>query len=254
MEKPLPTSSQLEPENKCLGCLFMKLEGILVQQELQGNLASEQKATPAKQIQLRLTLQFREQRELLVGGHIKFGLKGGKLRIKLQNAQFPLLASEVERSFELSVQKKRQPPAASQNPSDLTPALPENKQGVKANIAAQKPAQKTDSVQFVSCQVTVKGSQENPIWVFTVDKNESVLKGLLKNVVLTTLDITAKPCCVDATFEVSPQDVYLTEAEGLWPQHISKKRSVVIERAIARRFLEEKLKPYLSRQELRYDL
>jgi hypothetical protein len=30
MQKPLPTPSQPEPENKCLGCLFMKLEGIPV--------------------------------------------------------------------------------------------------------------------------------------------------------------------------------------------------------------------------------
>jgi hypothetical protein len=34
---------------------------------------------------------------------------------------------------------------------------------------------------------------------------------------------------------------------------ISKKKSVVIERAIARRFLEKELKPYLSRQALRYE-
>lgn len=253
MEQPLSTSSQLEPENKCLGCLFMKLEGILVQQELQGNLASASEVAQPAQIELRLTLQFREQRELLVGGHIKFGLKGGTLRIKLQNAQIPWAVSEVGHSFELSVQKKKQPPAASQNQSDVASIFPANKPGVKADLTAQKTAQKIDSVHFTSCQVTVKGSQENPIWVFTVDKNESILKGLLKTVALTTLDIAAKPCCVDATFEVSPRDVYLTEAEGLWPKHISKKRSVVIERAIARRFLEEKLKPYLSRQELRYD-
>lgn len=252
MEKPLPTSSQLEPENKCLGCLFMKLEGIVVQPELRESLTSEIKVAQAAQIELRLTLQFREQRELLVGGHIKFGLKGGTLRIKLQNAQVPLAASEEERSFELSIQKKRQP-LASQNQSAVVDTLPENQLRVKANLAAQKTVQKIDAVPLVSCQVTVKGSPENPIWVFTADRNESILKGLLKNVVLTTLDIAAQPCCVDATFEVSPRDVYLTEAEGLWPQHISKKRSVVIERAIARRFLEEKLKPYLSRQELRYD-
>lgn len=253
MEQPLITSSQLEPENKSLGCLFMKLEGIVVQPELPGNFASEPEVAQTTQIELHLTIQFREQRELLVGGHIKFGLKGGRLRIKLQNAQIPLAASEVERSFELSIPKKKQPPAVSQNQSDVAAFLPENKLGVKLNLTAQKTAQRSDQYQFIPCQVTVKGSQENPTWVFTVDRSESILKGLLKNVVLTTLDIRDLPCCVDATFEVLPQDVYLTEAEGLWPKHISKKRTVVIERAIARRFLEEKLKPYLSRQKLQYD-
>jgi hypothetical protein len=97
------------------------------------------------------------------------------------------------------------------------------------------------------------GSKENPVWVFGVDKDELVLRGLLKNALLTNLNVTAKPCAVEATFQVLPRDVYLTEAEGLWPKNISKKKIVVIERAIARRFLERKLKPYLSRQILRYD-
>ncbi len=208
MQQPFPTTLPSEPENKCLGYLFMKLEGIPVPPEKQ-DISLQPKSATTEQIDLYLTIQFKEQRELLLGGRIKFNLKGGQLRLKLNNGKMPLASREL---------------------------------GVS-----------TDQSQVTPFQVTTKGSVENPTWVFEVETGKPGLKGLLKNVKLGTLDVTAKPCCIEATFEVSPQDVYLTEDEVLWPQNISKKRRVVIERAIVSCFLKRKLKPYLSRQELRYD-
>jgi hypothetical protein len=229
--KKFPTPSGPEPENKCLGSLFMKLEAILV------NPVAENLQQP-QQIKLYLTIQFKEQRELLVGGHIKFGLKGGKLRVKLKNAEIPLTSNQLGRSYELAVQKKK-PPAS------ILP-IP----GVKANLQT---TETIEPLQFISCKVAVRGTPNRPVWVFEVDKGGSVLKGVLKNTALATLDITEKPCYIEATFEVAPRDIYLSEAEGLWPRNISKKKSAVIERAIIRRFLEQKLSPYLSRQAIRYD-
>jgi hypothetical protein len=226
MEK-FPTLSGPEPENKCLGSLFMKLEAILVN-PVASNLQQPQ------QIKLYLTIQFKEQRELLVGGHIKFGLKGGKLRVKLKNAEIPATSNQLGRSYELAVQKKK--PSAS---------IPQPE--IQANLPTNEPP------QFISCKVAVRGTPTRPIWVFEVDQGGSVLKGVLKNTALATLDITEKPCYIEATFEVAPRDIYLSEAEGLWPKNISKKKSVVIERAIIRRFLDLKLSPYLSRQTMRYD-
>jgi hypothetical protein len=187
----------------------MKLEGMPVQPEKQDIFKLKPQSSATEQINLHLTLQFNEQRERLLSGRIKFGLKGGELSVKLENGTIPLASGELGGT--------------------------------------------TDKFQFTSCQVTTKNSQENPVWVFEVERGQPVLKGLVKNALLATMTVTAKPCCVEATFEVSPRDVYVTEAEGLWPQNISKKRRAVIERAIARRFLERKLKPYVSRQELRYD-
>lgn len=227
MEK-LPIPSGLEPENKCLGSLFMKLEGVLIPPVA----GSPNKSEP-QQLKLYLTLQFREQRELLVGGHIKFGLKGGRLRVKLKNAEIPLTSNQLGRSYELVVQKKRQ--LADASPQDNLPTT------------------KSEPLQLISCKVAVKGTPTRPVWIFAVDQGGSVLKGTLKNTALAILDITAKPCYIEAIFEVTPRDIYLSEAEGLWPKNLSKKKSVVIERAIVRRFLEQNLTPYLSRQIMRYD-
>lgn len=227
MEKP-PTPSGLEPENKCLGSLFMKLEGILVP-----SLANTSKQSENEQLKLHLTLQFKEQRELLVGGYIKFGLKGGRLRVKLKNAEIPLTSNQLGRSYELVVPKKKQP-------ADATP---------QTNQATTQ----TESLQSISCKVAVTGTPTHPVWVFAVDKGGSVLKGVLKNTTLATIDITSKPFYIEAIFEVTPRDIHLSEAEGLWPKNLSKKKSVVIERAIVRRFMEQNLMPYLSRQIMRYD-
>lgn len=229
MEK-LPTPSGPEPENKCLGSLFMKLEAIVVN-PVAGKLQQRQ------QIKLYLTIQFKEQRELLVGGHIKFGLKGGKLRVKLKNAEIPASSNQLGRSYELAVHKKK--PSANISQKSAIPANPQTST--------------TEQLQFISCKVAVRGTSTRPVWVFEVDKGGSVLKGVLKNTALATLDITAKPCYIEAIFEVAPRDIHLSEAEGLWPKNISKKKSVVIERAIIRRFLEQKLSPYLSRQTMHYD-
>lgn len=260
MPQHLPATPPSEPENKCLGCLFMKLEGIPVLPETQDSVNLEPKSAATEQINLYLTLQFNEQREMLPGGRLKFGLKGGELRIKLENGKIPLTSGELDNSCKLSVHQDRQQQEGKSNQSRIEATSVESKPGVQSHPRTKKTAGKTEQLQFVTCQVdfvtcqvATKGSPENPAWVFKVEAGEPVLKGLLKNVRLGTLNVTAKPCRVEATFEVSPRDVCITEAEGLWPKNISKKRCAVIERAIIRRFLERKLKPYLSRQQLQYD-
>lgn len=254
MQQTLSTPSQPEPENKCLGCLFMKLEAIPVQSEPQGSIQRQPNSTAIQQVNLHLTLLFNEQRELLIGGRIKFGLKGGKLKLKLENGEIPRESSKLAGLIEFSIQKPSQSPQGSENQSDTTKTSFTGSQRVTTvNSGINQTKGRTENLQFSVCQVTINGSQENPTWIFEVEKGEPVLKGLLNNVLLATLNVTEKPYCVEATFEVSPQDVCVTEAEGLWSRNISKKRSAVIERAIARRFLERKLKPYLSRHKLRYD-
>lgn len=253
MQQSLPTPSQPEPENKCLGCLFMKLEGIPVTREQRTNSELRLHSAATEQINLNLTLQFNEQRELVIGGRIQFGLKGGQLKLKLVNGEIPIESRMLNGLVKLSAEKPRQQQHSSQPQSPTKDALSKNPPLVNAAPSANQTPENTDKFQPSVCQVTIQGSEENPTWVFEVTKDELVLNGLLKNVLLATLNVTGKPCYVEATFEVSPRDVYMIEAEGLLPKNLSRKKMAVIERAIIRRFLERKLKPYLSRHELRYD-
>ncbi len=222
----------------------MKLEAIPSQSE-------KQSQSTTTQINLHLTIQFKEQQEQLLEGRIKFGLKGGKLSVKLKNGKISLSSNHLSGSYKLAIQQERQQEKSENQSVDTS--LSEGKLEGKTNPTPKNTTGRTDNIQFTTCQVTIKGSEEIPVWVIGVESTESVLKGLLKNALLATINVKAKPCYVEAIFHVLPQDVCLSEAEGIWPQNISKKRRLIIERAIVRHFFKRKLMPYLSRQQLRYD-
>jgi len=246
MQKPVSAMPPQEPENKCLGCLFMKLETIPSQTQ------KPSQSTTTTPINLHLTIQFNEQREQLLEGRVKFGLKGGKLSVKLKNGKISLSSSHLSGSCKLAIQQEQEQ-EDSENQSDREASMGKGKLEEKINPSPKKTTGRTDNVQFTTCQTSIKGSEVIPVWVFGVEPSEPVLKGLLKNALLATINVKAKPCYVEAIFHVLPQDVCLTEAEGIWPQNISKKRRLIIERAIVRHFFKRKLMPYLSRQQLRYD-
>lgn len=195
---------QPEPENRCPNCLYMKLEDILVQ---------------AKQKDLHLTIIFNEQWEPFLNGRIKFGLKGGELKLRLENGEIPEESRNLTGFLELSI---------------------ESETGETENFAAPV------------CEVTKNGSVTTPVWVFRLKGFTTVLKGSIERERLGTLNLVRQPCCVEATFEVLLRDVHLTDTEGLYPKNIDRNKQIVIERKIAQHLLELKLKPYLSRMELRY--
>ncbi|MBV8886056.1 MAG: hypothetical protein JO235_18970 [Chroococcidiopsidaceae cyanobacterium CP_BM_RX_35] len=240
--------SQPQPQNKCPDCLYMSLVGI-------------PSSFTLEQIDLFLTINFNEQWEKLVGGRLKWGLRGGELRLTLTNGILPYSSRELTDSLELFILKKRVVQESRQAQQGLEGSISDmvilpawaGKAGAKANVGKERTFGKTDEFEVTVCQVTTKGSEENPAWVFTVRTGEPVLKGLLKRAKLGTLDIKALPCTAIATFEVSSRDVYITDAEGLWPPDISRNKQAVLERMLALRLLRSKLQPYLSQAELRYE-
>lgn len=226
MQEPLSTLYPLESQNKCPDCLSMQLEGIPV----------ESGSTDTQQLDLYLSINFNEHWFPLLGGRVKFGLKGGELRLKLENGEIPLAARELNGSFDLSVQEERQ-----------------QQEGTKNQSGTQTTPRRTDRSPLTSCQVSIKGVEASPAWVFEAQGNKSVLKGLLKKTKLGTLNIKRQPCCIEATFEVSAQDVYLTDTEDLWNHDISPNKHAVLERKLVLFLLETNLKPYLSWLQLRYE-
>jgi hypothetical protein len=253
MQQPLPLSSQSKPENRCPGYFLMKLEGIRVQPEKQGIFKPKSQLAATDQIKLYLSILFNEPGEQSRGSQIQFGLKGGELRLRLENGTMPSASRQLNGLFDLSGQKAKQSQQGTNNQGGVTLPTSEGNPGAKTSLDIQETLKKNDGYQFPVCRITSRGSEENPTWVFAGEKDKPVLKGLLKRVLLGTLYVTAKPCIVEATFCVSAEDIYITNTDKLLPQTISKKKKTVIDRAIARRLLKRKLKPYLSRQELRYE-
>ncbi|NEQ18281.1 MAG: hypothetical protein F6K44_33280 [Moorea sp. SIO3E2] len=156
-------------------------------------------------------------------------------------------------SFEPAVEKQRKQQESKENHSKVEASWDKNQPGVKANHGEKNTGGTTDGFQFIDYQITTKGSEETPAWVFEVKTGQPVFKGLLNEVELGTIDVMAKPCYIEATFEVFKPDVHVTGAEGLWSPEISREERVVLDRKIALLILEHQLKPYLSKVVLKYD-
>lgn len=239
---------QPQPQNRYPDCLYLKL-------------VVKPKPNVSNQVDLYLTINFNEQWENIIGGRVKLGLKGGEMRLKLINSTMPYELRELTGSLMLTVQKKRREQLGSKMETGIETAFSDlavipviaGKAETKATAKAEQKQELSDEFQFTTCQITTKGSEENPAWVFACETGQPVLKGLLKQAWLGTLKVQAKPCYVEATFEVTKRDVYLTDAEGLWPPDISRNKRAVLERMLVLRLLESKFKPYLSRVELQYE-
>lgn len=256
----LPNALQPEPENNFPDCLYMKLEGIPIEPESQENLEFWKTSNQTQQINLQLTINFSEQWESLGEGRIKFGLKGGELRLKLENSEIPYESRTLAGYLGLSLPQHQQPSPTTKQPKSI--GIRERAKNLffrrvkadsESNMVVESKPNATNQCPISLCHVTTKISEEYPAWVFEEERDELVLKGSLIKINLATLNILALPCKVEATFEVSQRNVCLTDAEGLWLPDISRNKKAVLDRLIIQRLLEPKLKPYLSRAELQYE-
>ena len=243
---------ELERENKCPDCLLIELKGICQQQKWKLPLPSS-KSVDIEEIELHLTINFNEQWEALPKGRIKFGIRSGELRLRLENGKIPLERRELNDPFEVAVQKDRQNQEGSENQSSVEASVAKGEPGVKATRSEKRTAGKTDKFQFTACQITTKGAEETPAWVFEVATGEPVLKGTLTNQKLATMNVTAKPCEVKATFEISPRDVRITGAEGPWLANLIPEKREALDIGLAKLLLKHKLRSPLSQVHLRHD-
>lgn len=194
------------PENRYPDSLYL---------ELVATTAPPQE-TARRAIDLYLSLTFNEQWESIGAGRIRFGFKGGELKINLENGVLPTESRDSGDSVELS----------------LSQTLPQSS---------------------TACQVFSEGTAHAPVWLWQGTSSTSVLQGSLQQTKLGTVQVTGEPCQIDAVFTVSAAQVYLTGAEGLWPHHISPNQLAILERKLVLFLLRSRLQPYLSRVVWYYD-
>ena len=199
-----------------------------------------------KQIRLYLTLNFNEQWETLPGGRIKFGIRGGELRLALTNGKAPYNARELAGELQLHLTKQRKDEQGKTDTSNLQGVVSKDELSIEVGINKQVTQNRTDTFDVPVCQVTTKGSLEHPAWVFEEKAGEGVLKGLLKKKPLAVVDLTDYTWRIKATFEVSLNDVCLNKAEGMWFQNLTPQKQRVLDIGLAKLFLKHKLKPYVS--------
>jgi hypothetical protein len=231
----------------------MDIEGTLIQPEKSSffNILSSPQ-TAREQIKLHLLINFNEQWESLPCGRIKFGLKSGELKLKLQNSQMPYEDRQLAVPLTVHIQKERQEQRSSTNKIGLEPSGDSAKAGVKVKLGTEGTENITDNFAITDSQISLKGNNENPAWSFQVETGEPLLKGLLEKTELGTLTVTGKPCYVEATFEVSRSDIKVILGEGIWGKNLIPEKREALEIKLAKVLLNKKLGSYLSRVKLHY--
>jgi hypothetical protein len=252
MSESMPSKLVPKADNKCPDCLYMELDTIQPEKTLLSRVF-QSKQIETEQLSLHLLINFNAQWEPLLLGRIKFGLKGGELKLKLTNGKMSYEDRKLTtQPFAVSVSKERQKQKGSKTNAELEPSWNEGKTGAKVKLGSEETEGITDKFQLTAYQVSQKGPENNPTWAFEVETGETYLKGTLAKTELGVLTVTARSCCVEATFEVSQRDVEVIEAEGPWLKDIIPEKRKTLDIGLVKLLLKHKLTPYLSRVELRH--
>jgi hypothetical protein len=248
LSKPEP-QDRFEPQNRFPDCVCMKLHSAPTQLEESASPiltpTSRSQATSSQEIALKLTIRFSKQEIKIekARSSVWFGLKRGELKLKIENGKIPLekmgLTAPFTVEFEQEVQR-------------------EKGSGIEANLAAVSSLKGSQSnkestkAKYKTYQFYTKGTETDPVWVFEAKTEEQILIGQLTEGRLGTVEVTAKPCNVKATFEVRGQrDLYLIESEGLLgAKNLNRNPTAMLTREFFLRFIESKLQSYLSRVEV----
>jgi len=244
-----------EHDNKCPECLHLEISEEPVAPESKGVFSLLKKSDP-EAFSLSVRIIFNQQWLDFSFGRVKFGLRGGELRLKLENGQMPselrneALKKILARELEIERQLGGEQESKSQLEGSITPDLSKaNLKGVREK--RQKESQ-GDKFQLKIAQISHKGANNQPVWVFENRTGEPVLIGELADP-LGKMLIAGVPWSVEATFTHEMRQVVITGLENLFKDDISGHKLNVFELAVAKLFLKHKTQPYLSRQVLRYE-
>jgi hypothetical protein len=244
-----------EHENKCPECLHLEIWGELVAPESKGIFPNRKKSEP-EAIDLFVRINFNEQWVDFSFGRVKFGLQGGELRLKLENGKMPSelrnkdLKKLLERDLSVERQSGGEQERKSQVKGSLAPDL--SKAGLEAVGEDRQKDSRSDKFQLKIAQISHKGADDQPVWVFENKSGEPVLIGELADC-LGKMLIESIPWGVEATFTPEMRQVVHTGLENLFKDDISGSKLKALELGVAKLFLKHKTQPYLSRQVLRYE-
>ena len=245
----------IKHDNKCPECLHLEISGKPVLPKSKGSFPPFKKYEP-EEIALSVRINFNEQWLDFSFGRVKFGLRGGELRLKLENGQMPselrnkalkkILARELEIERQLGGEQETKHQVEGSVTFDLSKA------GLKGVREQRQKESQGDKFQLKIAQISHKGANDQPVWVFENRTGESVLLGELADS-LGTMLVVGVPWGVEATFTPEMRQVVITGLENLFKDDISGHKLNVFELALAKLFLKHKTQPYLSRQVLRYE-
>lgn len=232
-------------ENKFPDCLFVKLHGEVVSvSENYSSLNNPNSIT--NQIQLKLTIRFGEQQWQEEDVTVNFGLKSGKLNLKLSNSNILMETLGLTPQFQVVYEIERSTEKSEAKGSDTSFTT---RPGVtlKGNNITTEARKFTDKIY----QVYTKGTEQEISYVFKLETSEPILQGILQAEKLGNLEVKGKPCQIEATFQIG--DIQIIQTSGLLNPNISREKAALLEIDFFEDFIKPQLLPYISRAELLYE-
>ena len=242
-----------KPENSFPECLLLEIWGKPVSKDLLTKLGI--KKPQSEVIDLFLRINFHEQWVKFKFGRVKFGLQGGELRLTLENGRMPseLRNEELKKSLETELTTERHLVVETENKPQIEASLgPDLKKvGLKVSLGNSQKNFRSNKIQLKIAQITHKGDDNHPIWVFENRTDEPILKGELEALLGQVL-IDKIPCKVEAMF-VTETHLVIRGLKTKSGDNISDKGWLnYFELVMAKDFLNRLSKSPLSRQVLHY--
>jgi hypothetical protein len=156
----------------------------------------------------------------------------------------------LERELSVERQSGGEQERKSQFKGSLAPDL--SKAGLEGVGEDRQKDSCLDKFQLKMAQISHKGADDQPVWVFENKSGEPVLIGELADS-LGKMLIKDNSWEVDAIFSSESRQVTITGLENLLGDDISDNKRILIELIMAQVVLKNKTQPYLSRQVLRYE-
>ncbi len=211
----------LNYENKFPDCLFLKLHGELVStSENYSSLNNPNSIT--NQIQLKLTIRFGKQQLQMEGTTVNFGLKSGKLNLKLNNSRILMETLGLTPQFTTVYEMET---STEQSQSEAKSVAITFRGGF--TTTETKVTTEVRKLKDKKYQVYTKGTEEEMNWMFLREKSQPILQGILQTEKLGNLEVNSKPCQIEATFQIEDEDIHIITTSGLWNQNIDQYKIVL---------------------------
>jgi len=230
-------------ENKRPDCLYLDLQ-----------ISADANENPNR-LTLDITINFNEQEEVLPLGKIRFGIRGGELRLKLSNGSVPYPLRGLKHQLELAIPQEISISNGREKSlgGEISFPTPEKGSTAKLSGSGKSTTAKTEKSTIPLCQVSTKGDDSEPAWVFRLrNLGEEVLIGTLQDHLCEVL-IEGNPFKLEAVFQASRKEIWITESNGLWTNADSRNRRAALGRFLVLNLLMPRLENYLSRLDFSLD-
>jgi hypothetical protein len=201
-----------------------------------------------------LTINFGKHHLEILRGRVWFGLRGVELELEPSNAtipygyRWPMSPLQEEIKIKCSVKDVDITKDNRSEVGDYRSGF--GPKGLRFSIGssgkrekgAEQTAEAHDEFEHMVGQVDTRGSAEKAYWDFEVRRGDTYLQGRLDKKEICKLILQDERCILRSTLRTVKKDIRFLSGEGLWPEHLTKKKKSVI-MGLLRRHIANTMKP-----------